>query len=82
MVRLRMLRIMSIRSKKQAKLQWLQDLSKINLDNLNNIRCEASRHFKNKMMEYMKDQINERATNSKSKNIRDLYIGINKLKCY
>jgi hypothetical protein len=59
--------------KKQAKLQWLQDQSKINGDNLNNVRREASRHFRNKKWEYLKDKINELATESKNKNIRDLY---------
>jgi hypothetical protein len=58
-------------------LQWLQDQSEINGDNLNNIRCEASRHFRNKKREYLKDKINELATNSKNKNLRDLYRGIN-----
>jgi hypothetical protein len=33
--------------RKQAKLQWLQDPSEINGDNLNNVRCEASRNFRN-----------------------------------
>jgi hypothetical protein len=59
--------------KKQAKLQWLQDPSKINGDNLNNIRHETSRHFRNKKREYLKDKINELATNAKNKNIRDIY---------
>jgi uncharacterized protein YaaR (DUF327 family) len=63
--------------RKQAKLQWLQDPREINGDNLNNVRCEASRHFRNKKREYLKDKINELATNSKNKNIRDLYRGIN-----
>jgi hypothetical protein len=58
-------------------LQWLQEPSKINGDNLNNIRSEASRHFRNKMMEYLRDKIDELAKNSKNKNIRDLYRGIN-----
>jgi hypothetical protein len=61
----------------QAKLQWLQDPSDINGDNLNNIRREASRHFRNEKKEYLKDKINEVASNSKNKNIRDLYRGIN-----
>jgi hypothetical protein len=52
-------------------LQWLQDPSEINGDNLNNVRCEASRHFKNKKREYLKDKINKLATNSKNKNIWD-----------
>jgi hypothetical protein len=66
--------------RKQAKLQWLQDPSKINGDNLNNVRREASRHFRNKKWEYLKDKIKELATNSKNKNIRDLYRGINEFK--
>ncbi|PNE09427.1 Vesicle transport protein GOT1B, partial [Cryptotermes secundus] len=66
--------------RKQAKLQWLQDPSKLNGDNLNNIRRETSRHFKNKKREYLKDRIDELATNIKNKNIRDLYREINDFK--
>jgi hypothetical protein len=53
---------------------------KKNGNNLNNVRCEASRHFRNKKREYLKDKINELATDSKNKNIRDLYRGINEFK--
>jgi hypothetical protein len=49
-------------------------------NNLNNVRLEASRYFRNKKMEYLKDKINELATNSKNKNIRDPYRGINEFK--
>jgi hypothetical protein len=66
--------------RKQAKLQWLQDPSEISGDNLSNIRRETSRHFRNKKREYMKDKIDELATNSENKNIRDLYKGINEFK--
>ncbi|PNF21971.1 hypothetical protein B7P43_G17907 [Cryptotermes secundus] len=66
--------------RKQAKLQWLQDPSKLNGDNLKNIRCETSRNFRNKKREYLKDKIDELAMNSKNKNIRDLYRGINDFK--
>jgi hypothetical protein len=59
---------------------WLHDPSEINGDNLNNVRREASRHFRNKKREYLKDKINELATNSKNKSIRDLYRGINGFK--
>jgi hypothetical protein len=59
--------------RKEAKLQRLQDPSEINLDNLNNV----SRYFRNKKWEYLKDKINEIAMNSKNKNVRDLYRGIN-----
>jgi hypothetical protein len=41
---------------------------------------EACRHFRNKKREYVKDKINELKLNSKNKNIRDLYRGINKFK--
>jgi hypothetical protein len=57
-------------------LQWIQNPSEVNGDNLNNVRHEASRHFRNKKMEYLKDILNELAANSKNKNIRDLYRGI------
>jgi hypothetical protein len=63
--------------RKEVKLQWLQDPSEINGDNLNNVRREASRYFRNKKREYLKDKTKELATNSKNKNIRDLYRGIN-----
>jgi len=34
--------------RKQAKMQWLQYPNQSNVDNINNVRCEASRHFRNK----------------------------------
>jgi hypothetical protein len=49
--------------RKQAKLQWLQDPNEIHGDNLNSIRCEASRHFRNKKGDYLKHISNELATN-------------------
>jgi hypothetical protein len=54
--------------------------NEINGDNLNNVRHEASRHFRNKKREYLKGKINELEMNSKNKNIRDLYRGINECK--
>jgi hypothetical protein len=53
-------------------LQWLQDPSEINGDNLNNVRQEASRYFRNKKRESLKDNINELAMSSNNNNIRDL----------
>jgi hypothetical protein len=61
-------------------LQWLQDTSEINGDNLNTVGHEASRHFRNKKRECLKDKINELALNSKNKTIRDLDRGINGFK--
>jgi hypothetical protein len=66
--------------KKEAKLQWLLDPGEINGDNLNNVRREANRHFRNKKRQFVKVKINEVATNSKNKNTRDLYRGINEFK--
>ena len=57
----------------QAKLQWVHDPSQRNADNLNNVRRDASRHFRNKKKAYLKAKIEELETNSKIKNIRDLY---------
>jgi hypothetical protein len=62
--------------RKQAKLERLQNPSVVNEVNLSNVRREASRHFNNKKMEYLKDKFNEIELNSKKKNIRDLYRGI------
>jgi hypothetical protein len=47
---------------------------------LNNIRRQTSRHFRNKKKEYVKNKTDEIATNSKNKNIRDLYRGKNEFK--
>jgi hypothetical protein len=54
----------------------LQDPSDTNEDNLIDVRREASRQFRNKEKEYLKDKINELESNSNNKNIRDLYRGI------
>jgi hypothetical protein len=43
--------------RKQAKLQRLQDPSKVNEDNLSDVRREASRHFRNKKREYLKEKL-------------------------
>jgi hypothetical protein len=62
--------------RKKDKLQWLQFSKEINGDNLNNIRRETNKHFGNKKREYLKDKIDEFATNSKNKNMTSLYRGI------
>jgi hypothetical protein len=61
-------------------MQGLQDPSEINEDKNNIVRHEASRYFRNKEREYLKDKINELTTNSKNKNIKDLYRRINEFK--
>jgi len=54
-------------------MQRLQDPSQSNVDNLNNVRCAASRHFRNKKKEYLKAKIEELEINRKIKNIRDFH---------
>ena len=57
---------------------------KSNVDNLNKVRREASRHFRNKNMDYLKAKFDKLETNSQiKKNIRDSYRDINVFKkCY
>jgi hypothetical protein len=52
----------------------------VNEDNLCNVRREASRHFRKKKREYLKDKITEIELNSMNKNIRDLYRDITEFK--
>jgi len=61
-------------------MQWIHDPSQSNVDNLNNVRRDASRNFRNKKKAYPKAKIEELETNSKIKNIRDLYRGISDFK--
>jgi hypothetical protein len=51
--------------------------SEVNEDNLSNVRRKAIRHFRKNKREYLKDKINELESNSKNKNIKDLYRGTN-----
>jgi len=53
-------------------MQWVQDPNQSHVDNLNNVRCETSRHCRNKNKEYLKPKTDELETNSKIQNIRDL----------
>ena len=48
-------------------MQWVKDPSQSNIDDLNIVRCEASRHFRNKEKDYLKAKIEELETNSKIK---------------
>jgi hypothetical protein len=66
--------------RKQAKMQWIQVPSRSNADHLNTARRDASRHFRNKTKAYVKAKIEELETNSRIKNVRDLYWGINDFK--
>jgi hypothetical protein len=66
--------------RKQAKLQWLQHPTEVKEDNLSIVRREASRYFRNKKREYLKDKINELVSESENKSNRDIYRGIKKLK--
>jgi hypothetical protein len=52
----------------------------VNEDNFSNVKQEACRHLWNKKRKYLKDKINELESDSKNKNIRDQYRGINDFK--
>jgi hypothetical protein len=52
----------------------------VNEDNPCNAKWEASRRSRNKERQYLKDKINELISDSKNKNIRDQYRGINEFK--
>jgi len=54
-------------------MQWIHDPSQNNVDILNNVWREVSRHFRNKKKIYLRAKIEQLETNSKIKNIRDLY---------
>jgi hypothetical protein len=45
----------------------------VNEDNLSDVRRKVSKHFRKKEREYLKNKINELGSNSKNKNIRDIY---------
>jgi hypothetical protein len=64
----------------RRKLQWLQNLPERNWYNVNDVRRKASRNFRNKKREYLKDRINYLATNNENKNIIGLYREINVFK--
>jgi len=66
--------------RKLAKMQWIHDPSQSNVRNLNNVRRDASRHFRNEKKAHLEAKSEELETNSKIKNIRDLYRGINDFK--
>ena len=51
-----------------------------NVDNLNKLRLEDSRQSRNKKKAYLKAKIEDLETNSKIKNIGDLYRGISDFK--
>jgi hypothetical protein len=52
----------------------------MNEGNLSGVWREASRHFRNKKREYLRDRTNELGLSSKNKNIRDLCRGMNEFK--
>jgi len=64
----------------RLKCSGVHDPNQSNVDNINNVRCEATSHLRNKKKEYLKAKIEELETNSKIKNIRGLYRGINDCK--
>jgi len=60
-------------------MQWVHGPNQNSVHNLNDVRREVKRHFRKNNKENLKAKIEELQTNSKIKNIRDLYRGINNL---
>jgi hypothetical protein len=58
-------------------MKKLQQPNQSNVHNLYYVRCEDSRHFRNKQEGKIKAKICDLESNSKIKNIADLYRGIN-----
>ena len=61
-------------------MQRLQHPNQSNVDSPSNVRCEASRHFRNKKKKDLKANIDELETNSKIKNIGGILRSINDFK--
>ena len=53
--------------RKQANVQWVQNPNQSNVGNLNKVKRKASRHFRNKKMEYPRAKIDDLETKSKTK---------------
>jgi mRNA-degrading endonuclease RelE of RelBE toxin-antitoxin system len=54
-------------------------VSETNGGNLNNVTCKAIRQFRNKKREYLRDKINELASNIKNETISNVYRKTNEL---
>ena len=62
-------------------MKFLQVPTQLNRDNnYHTKRCETNRTLRNKNRDYLKGKLSEIDTNSKNKNIRDLYKGIKDFK--
>jgi hypothetical protein len=64
-------------SRETSQIEMVTRSEPNNGDNLSNVRREDSRLFRNKQRDDLKDKINELATHSKNKKIRDFNRGIN-----
>ena len=69
-----------VERRKKAKLKFLQDPTQLNRDNYHTERWETSRALRNKKRDYLKGKLSEIETNSKNRNITNLYKGIKDFK--
>jgi hypothetical protein len=69
-------RLCFLDQRQQAEMHWLKDPEQSNVVNLNNVRCEASKHFRNKKKEYLKAKVDDLKLTVRPKNIRELFRGI------
>jgi len=66
--------------RKQKKLLWLQNPNNQTAEDFSNVRRNTCRMFRKKKRDYMKAIVNKLDENSKNKNIRETYKGINEFK--
>ena len=66
--------------RKQTKLLWLQNPNNQTAEDFSNVRRNTCRIFRKKKRDYMKAKVNKLEENSKNKNIREMYKGINEFK--
>ena len=66
--------------RKLAKLIWQQNINDQTAEHLTNIRRDTYKTFRENKRDYMKAKGNKLEENSRNKNIREMYKGINEFK--
>ena len=66
--------------RKQTKLLWRQNPNGQTAEDISNVRRDTCKTFRKNKGDYMKAKVNKLEENSKNKNIREMYKGINEFK--
>jgi vacuolar-type H+-ATPase subunit H len=70
----------NLRSKETSQSAMATSLKPNNRDKMSNASQEATNRIRKTKREYLKDRTNELSTDSKNKNIRNLYGGLNEFR--